>query len=522
MSAPYLYTCSQRISRALLAPIILTTVTGGVAKAENKVSPPSEISTVPAPEHYKGASTARHAAASSAYLSGNTSWWEIFHDSTLDGLERSALDANQDLRQSVSRVLEARAQARHTAADFFPTVTAPMHATRERTTNTGPVTRSRLVGSGFFPTASSATGGAVPDTFAGQALANTFNDFQAQLSLSYEIDVFGRIRHNYGQALAAAQATEAERRAVELGLTAQVAANYFNLRALDSQTEILRRTARLRADAVQIESERVQAGVAKDLDVSRAQLEQANTNAELADIVQQRNAAENALAVLCGRPASEFHVASQPLGENPPPAVPPGIPAQLLSRRPDLIEAERKVAGSSEGVKSARAQFYPTFTVQANYGYESANSDQWFEDQSHTWSITGGISVPIFEGGRNVANLDGAKARRDEALASYRQTALTAFKEAEDALNALRQRSLQAESRSQASKSAQRVFTASQESYREGTINYFEVIDAQRGLLDAELAEVQTLSARYEATIDLIRALGGGYGSAPQTKRIAK
>jgi multidrug efflux system outer membrane protein len=413
----------------------------------------------------------------------------------------------------VSRVLEARAQARQAAADFYPTLNAPLNVTRERSTNTGPVTRSRIIGSGFFPT-TGVGGETIPDTFAGQALTNTFNDFQAQLSLSYEIDVFGRIRHTYGQALASAQATEAERRAVELSLTAQVAANYFNLRSIDSQTEILRRTVKVRGDAVQIQGERVKAGAASDLDLSRAQLEQANTEASLAGIVQQRNAAENALAVLCGRPASEFHLAPRELGDHSPPAIPAGIPAQLLTQRPDLIEAERKFAGSSEGVKTAHAQFLPTFIVQANYGYESANSDEWFQGQSRTWSITGGISIPIFEGGRNVANLKGARARLDEASAAYKQTALTAFREAEDALNALRQQSIQAAARNQATQSARRVFTASDKSYREGAINYFEVIDAERALLDAELSEAQTLGARYEATIDLIRALGGGYGRA--------
>jgi multidrug efflux system outer membrane protein len=271
---------------------------------------------------------------------------------------------------------------------------------------------------------------------------------------------------------------------------------------------------KVRGDAVQIQGERVKAGAASDLDLSRAQLEQANTEASLAGIVQQRNAAENALAVLCGRPASEFHLAPQELGDHSPPAIPAGIPAQLLTQRPDLIEAERKFAGSSEGVKTAHAQFLPTFIVQANYGYESANSDEWFQGQSRTWSITGGISIPIFEGGRNVANLKGARARLDEASAAYKQTALTAFREAEDALNALRQQSIQAAARNQATQSARRVFTASDKSYREGAINYFEVIDAERALLDAELSEAQTLGARFEATIDLIRALGGGYGRA--------
>ncbi|MDB6153326.1 MAG: efflux system, outer rane lipoprotein NodT family, partial [Chthoniobacteraceae bacterium] len=366
----------------------------------------------------------------------------------------------------------------------------------------------RIIGSGIFPAGNGVSG---PDSFAGQALTNTSNDFSTQLSLGYEVDLFGRIRHAYAQGRATAQAFEADRRAVELSLTSQVAASYFTLRALDSQMAVLRRTLRLRADAIQILEARLKAGVAGDIDVFRARFELANAEAELADITQRRTESENALAVLCGQPASGFHLAEHPLDHGLPPPVPITIPAQLLTQRPDLVEEERRVAAEGEGIKSVKAEFFPTVNVGANYGFESADSAELFKDQSHTWSITGGISIPIFEGGRNAARLNAARAREQQAIAAYQQAALTAFKEAENALSGLRQHALQAEARGRAAENARHVFDIAQKSYREGAINYFEVIDAQRILLNAELAEVQTLNTRYSATIDLIRAVGGGY-----------
>jgi len=441
----------------------------------------------------------------------DTSWWHIFHDSALETLELEALTTNQDLRQAIGRVVEARAQARVAAANFFPTLTLPLQATRQRTTNTGPVIGSRLVGNASALTGASFASSAVFDA---QALSATYNDFDADLSLSYEVDVFGRIRHTYGEAAANARASAVDRQAIQLSLTSQVAANYFSLRALDSEVAILQRTARLRADAVQIQQERVKSGNASDMDLSRAQLELANTEADLSDAIQRRAESENDLAVLCGQPASDFHIAPKPLDEIHPPALPAAIPAELLTQRPDLIEARLRFMASNEGVGAARAELFPTFNIAANYGYESAEFGQLLENQSREWSITGGVSIPIFEGGRNTANLKAARAQRDEALAAYEQTALTAFAEAENALSALRERATEAAARARATESAGRVLDASQESYQEGAIDYFEVIDAQRELLNAQVSQVQTLNIRFAATIDLIRAMGGCYGGA--------
>ena len=337
--------------------------------------------------------------------------------------------------------------------------------------------------------------------------------------MSYELDFFGRIRHTYGQARASAQASEAERRAVELRLSAEVATDYFALRALDSEVEVFHRTVDLRLQAAHLQQKRLDAGMASKLDYSRAEVELDNTDADLNDTIRERAEMENALAALCGHAASDFRIPANPLGNIPPPAVPAGVPSALLTQRPDLIEAERRLAAASEGMDAARADLFPTVNIQGNFGYESAQFDQLFEDRSHIWSVTAGVSVPIFEGGRNAANLKAARARRDEAFAAYQQTAVTAFKEAENALIDLRQRISQSDTRERAVANSKLVLDGSEQRYLEGAVNYFEVIDAQRLFLNAELSRVQTMNARYAATVELVRAFGGKF-EAPERKMI--
>jgi multidrug efflux system outer membrane protein len=463
--------------------------------------------TIAVPAQFKGASLPIADEAPVAHVTDGSPWWAVFGDAALNRLEAQALAANQDLQGAVARVTEARAQASAAASDLYPRVTAPLSASRERTTNTGPVTTSRLIGNSIFIPAGS-TG---PLQFAGQALSNTYDDYQVPLTVAYEVDVFGRVSHAYNQARANAEASLADRQGVKLSLTAQVAANYFALRGADSKVAVLERAVGLRSEAEQVQSRRVAGGTATDVDLLRAKVETANTQADLIDAQQQRTELENALAVLCGQSASGFHLDPLPLDALSPPAIPATIPAQLLSQRPDLVEAEHRVAAASEGVKAARAQFYPALSVNGAYGFESAEANQLAENQSRTWLIAGAISIPIFDGGRNSADLKVARARNEEAIDAYRETALNAFREVEDALSNLRRRAVQAEARKRAVDDARKVFDASVKSYRDGGMTYFEVVDSQRVLLGAEISQVQTLSIRYAATVDLIRASGGGF-----------
>ena len=269
----------------------------------------------------------------------------------------------------------------------------------------------------------------------------------------------------------------------------------------------------LRQDAVHLSQERLNAGVAGPLDLSRARVELDNTQADLEEALRQRAATENNLAELCGQPASTFRVAEHPLEDTPPPTIPPGVPMALLSHRPDLRESERHLAAADQDIGVARADFLPTFNIQGNAGLEAAYGSELFDADSRALSVMGTVHVPIFEGGRNAANLRAAKARRDLALAAYRGTAITAYKEVETALSDLRRQAAQADARRRAVADTGDVLGLSQRRYLEGAVNYFDVVDAQRSRLGAELNAVQTLEARFAGTVALVRAIGGSWTS---------
>jgi multidrug efflux system outer membrane protein len=501
---------SRNLSRAS-AVLLLAVTLGGIASLQ--AAPPDGQANVQPPARFKNApATSGRAAAAVPRAVDAAAWWHIFHDPNLDHLETEALQANQDLAQSVSRIEEARQQARNAAADFFPHLAIDPSAERLRTTNTGPVQKAELVGSlGPFAALTGGAGGGAPLSFASRGVSVTYDDFRAPLSVSYEIDVFGRIRHQYAGAHANFLAAQADQRAVQLSLAAEVASDYFQLRALDSQVAVLRRTLSLRQSSLHLNQERVNGGVAGPLDVARAREVLDETQADLDEAVRERAETENVLAALCGQVASDFRLAPDPLEDVQPPDVPPGIPADLLAHRPDLAEAGRRVDAASEEIGVARARLLPTFSIRADAGFESADQEHLFDAQSRAMSVLGKIDIPIFEGGRNIAGLREARARRDEAVAQYRGTALSAFREVETALSDVRQRILQADARRRAIADSNEVLELSQKRYLAGAVDYFDVVDAQRSLLGSELSNVQTLDGRFSATVALIRAIGGGW-----------
>ena len=489
--------------------VVIAAFSVGVLPGESSpvVRPPP----VDPPLRYKNAAGQAAPVAAPA----KPEWWTIFHDATLDVLESSATRANPDLREAIARIDEARQRTSTAAAGLLPTVESNLSAARVRTTNSNPIGRAELVGNAgaFGAVLNAGNGGGTIPAFASRGLTTTYNDFRLPLSVSYEIDVFGRLRRAYAGAKAAGQAAEADRQAVALGLSAEVATEYFALRALDSEVAVLRRTIGLRQDAVRLSQERVNAGVAGPLDLARARVELDNTQADLEDALRQRAATENNLAAVCGQTASTFHLPERGLEDTPPPTIPPGVPMLLLSRRPDLQEAERRLAAADEDIGVARAEFLPTFNIQGNAGLEAADRNELFDADSRALSVMGTVHIPIFEGGRNVANLRAARARREVALATYRGTAITAYKEVETALSDLRRRASQAEARGRAVVDAKQVLDLSQKRYLEGSTNYFDVVDAQRSRLGAELNGVQTLEARFAATVELIRSIGGSWSS---------
>ncbi len=425
----------------------------------------------------------KQATPSDALARGD--WWTLFSDSQLNELQNQASANNQDLRAAVARVDQARAITRVAKSEFYPHVDGSAGGSILRTSS-----NSDLV---------------IPGVES--------SDVTASLGLSYEVDIWGRVRRSVEASTANFQASVADYEVVRLALHSELAQNYFSLRALDAEIGILNRAIDLRQQELDLIQTRFKAGSSTDLDVARAETALADARADLADVRGNRAAMEHALAVLVGKTVESFKMEPNPLASTPPP-IPTGVPSELLERRPDVAEAERRMAGANAEVGIATAAFYPVVRLTGTAGFESVDLGSLFNWPSRMWSVGPSLTVPLFEGGRNVANLDRSKARYDEMVAQYRQQVLTAFREVEDNLSTLRHLADRAESQQVSVSSSQRAYSLSDLLYRTGSSNYLDVIDAQRTALESERAAIQTLGRRYTASVRLVRALGGGWNDS--------
>jgi outer membrane protein, multidrug efflux system len=431
-------------------------------------------------------------------------WWEIFGDETLNALQRRATEANQELKAAVARVEQARSVARVARSELLPTINVDPNFTRQR----------------YSPNQ-------VPSF--GNVTANTF---RAPLDLSYEIDLWGRVRRGFEGARADAQASLAAFHNVLLSLHADVAQNYFALRALDAEIATVTSTVGLRQEQMKLVRSRFDGGIGNELDVSRAETELAITEAEAASLAKRRAELENALAVLVGENPSTFHFAAVTSSDgkmwNPtPPEIPAGLPADLLERRPDVSEAERQLAAANARIGVAKAAFFPVLSLTGSGGYVSADIDDLFKWDSRVWSIGPSLSLPIFNGGRNRANYRRSKSVYEESIARYRQSILVAFGDVENSLAGIRHLVDQAAAQDRAVASAGRAAELAGDRYRAGIVSYLEVVDANREALQAERARAQLTGQRLAASVQLIKAIGGGWQqhelfaqtSQPQKKR---
>ena len=475
----------------------------------------------PDPTHFKNAGTgsSRWKVAEPRDKEGRGPWWTLFHDPDLNRLEDAALANNQDLRLALARIAESRAQTRVAASDFYPHADFNGTYARERTSNNEPYQRGRLVGSSpLSGLGGGSTGGTAGGTSSGgslsltqQPLTRTFSLFREPVDLNWEVDLFGRVRRNYESARAQREAVEADARNMGLTVAANVANEYFNLRALDTERTVIERTIKSRQDALSIAQERLQAGLTGELDVERAKSDLASSQADLAMVRRTRAELENALATLVGQSASSFRFAREDLGRSPPPRVPPGLPSALLERRPDVAEAERELASANAQIGVAVAAFFPRITITGAAGFESATITDVLSPGSKIWQIGPSVSIPIFEGGRNTANLQATRARYDQGVARYRQQVLVAFQDVENALGDLRYLAQQAEAQDRAVESARRTLQLSQDQYRQGAVTFLDVTDSERTLFGNERTAAQLLGQRMQATVQLIKALGGGW-----------
>jgi multidrug efflux system outer membrane protein len=448
------------------------------------VGPDYQRPTTPETAAYAEAELGTWKEATPADNIARGNWWSIFNDPVLDDLERQAAENNQDLKAAVARVTQARALARNAKADFFPSLTLDPSAARGRT--------------------SSSTLNPVPNQLG--------NDFRVPLDLTYELDLWGRVRRSFEGANAEAQARVAAFENTFLVLKADVAQNYFVLRTLDTERAILRSTIGFRRDALDLVNVRFKGGAANELDVSRAETELTSTEAELIAIDRRRAEVEHALAVLIGKPATEFAVKELPLEANTlPPVIPAGLPGELLERRPDIAEAERLLAAANARIGVAKAAFFPVVRLTGAAGFESLDVETLFNWESRVWSVGPSITLPLFQGGRNRANLKRSQAAFEENVANYRQHVLVAFKEVQDALTGARLLSLQAGAQERSRASARKTAEISNTRYRAGLVSYLEVVESERTALTAEREAARIAGQRLVTSVQLVKALGGGW-----------
>lgn len=338
----------------------------------------------------------------------------------------------------------------------------------------------------------------------------TTSNFSLPLVLDYEIDLWGKLRRGIEAAEAETMASESALRQVRLVAQTEVAAQYHELRARDSEIGIFEEAVELRKKSLELNRQRFDAGDTDAVDVSRAETELSATESELIGLRQAREEIENALAVLVGSPSPGFRVASKPLGANPP-RIPATLPSELLERRPDIAAAERLMIAENARIGVAKAAFYPSVRLMASGGLESGDVTKLLNYSSRTWGLGPELSLPVFDAGRNKAALARSEARYDETVASYRQTILQAVREVDDALVAISRLSQRATAQQRTVSSAARTVELSLTRYQAGVVDYFEVVDAQRTELDAKQTAVQLELARHLAAISLIRALGGDW-----------
>jgi len=419
-------------------------------------------------------------------------WWVILGDPELHALEEQVAAANQNLKIAEARLREARALVRFNRAALFPTISAGVGISSIRDSANRP-----------FLTPNVNTGSS--------------GDLLFSLDMSYEIDLWGRVRRTVAAARNEAQATAADLETARLSLQAELAMDYFELRAADAQKQLLDETVKAFEAALRLTTNRFQGGAAPKSDVAQAQTQLDTTLAQATDVTVQRAQLEHAIATLIGKPPAAFSVLPRPLDTRPP-DIPVGLPSQLLERRPDIAAAERRVAEANEQIGIAKAAYYPTVMLNASVGFEGSSFGNVLNASSLLWAVGASITQTIFDGGRRRANSDAVRASYDATVAAYRQTTLTAFQQVEDNLVALRVLEQEAHQQRRAVESAQQSLQLFTNRYRGGVDNYLQVITAQTVTLSNQRTEIDILRRRMDASVLLVKALGGGWDVAELPK----
>jgi NodT family efflux transporter outer membrane factor (OMF) lipoprotein len=452
-------------------------------KYQKPVVPLTPAFKEPPPDSFKESDQFKTAHPEAAALRGN--WWEIFGDPQLNALEEQVTVSNQDLKMAEARFRQARTMVRYNRASEFPTIDVGPNIQSLRYSPNEP----------YFP-ANVGTGAR--------------SAFTLPFDVSYEVDLWGRIRRSVTSAGEEAQATAADLETAALSLHAELAVDYFELRSADAQQRLLNETVDQYADMVKLTTALLDGGAAPLSDVIQAKTQLDTARVQDTDIAVMRAQYEHAIAILIGKPPAEFTLQYSPLNLEPP-VIPVGIPSQLLERRPDIAASERRVGEANEGIGIARAAYFPSLVLSATGGLEGTSMLNWFTWPSRFWAVGPTMLETIFDGGRRRATSEGARANYDATVANYRQTTLVAFQEVEDNLAALRILEHETGQQKEATAEALRGVEIFTNRYQGGVDPYLEVITAETIALANERNEIDILRRRMDASVLLIKGLGGGW-----------
>ncbi len=477
---------SARKKNKLLGLLVAALLVG--ASLGCTVGPRYKRPTAEVPNTWKGEGPWQAAAPKDAIPKG--AWWGIFQDATLDQLEQQLLQANQSLAAAQDRLSEARSQARIASAAYFPQVNADPSGQRQLLSGNRPL-----------------SGSTVP------LVPFTQNVFSIPFSVSYELDLFGRVRRTLEAANASLQASAADLENVRLVLTAELAADYYNLRELDREAAVVRQSVEIEQKGMDLVNHRHEGGVANGLEVAQQAAVLDATATQLQLVLQQRAQYEHAIAVLSGKPASIFSVAEAPF-EAKPPAIPLGVPSEILERRPDIATSERQMAFENAQIGIATTAFYPHITLGGSGGFQSRDIATLVNAPSLFWSLGGDLLQPVVNGGRNRANLALNRAAYDESVANYRQAVLVAFQQVEDGLTGLAMLDQAEKTQQQAVADSQRALDIANNRYVGGVTTYLDVITAQTTLLTNQRLATQLLGEQMTTAVYLVKALGGAWDAS--------
>lgn len=439
------------------------------------------------PDSFKESDGWKTAQPGDQAIRGN--WWELFGDPKLNELETQLTSSNQNLKVEEARLRQARAMIRFNKAAQAPTISTSPSIVNERESANQP----------YFPAS---------------AANNGTGNFTLPVDLSYEVDLWGRVRRTVSAAREETQATAADLQTASLSLHAELAVDYFELRSADDQKKLLDDTVKAYSDALKLTQDRFQGGASPEADVAQAETQLQAAQVQDTDIAVARAQYEHAIATLIGVPPAHFTLAASPDLKLQLPVIPVGVPSSLLERRPDIAANERRVAEANDQIGIARAAYFPTLSISALGGFEGTTAADWFTWPSRLWAVGPQMAETLFDAGRRHATSEAATANYDGTVATYRQTTLTAFQEVEDNLVALRTLETEAKLQQQATASAQHALELFTNRYEGGVDNYLQVITAQTTALANERNDIDIQRRRMDASVLLVKAVGGGWDTS--------